>query len=85
MWVEKGTSPRHPDGKVDNTHTNVAGARKIVELLLPAITDVIPELKPHVLNYDLSWRKTAAEIFLQCRRLWMPLLTTASRMRLPSI
>ena len=63
MWVEKGTSPRHPDGKVDNTHTNVAGARKIVELLLPAITDVIPELKPHVLNYDFVVAKDGSGDF----------------------
>lgn len=52
MWIEKGTNPKHPDGKVDNTHTNVAGARQIVNLLLPEIVKVIPELASHVVDYD---------------------------------
>ena len=52
MWVDKGTNPRHPDGKIDNTHTNVAGARQIVNLLLPEIVKVIPELASHVVDYD---------------------------------
>lgn len=52
MWVEKGTNPKHPEGKQDNTHTNVAGARQLVNLLLPEIVKVIPELQGHLLNYD---------------------------------
>lgn len=52
MWIPEGVNPRHPDGLQDNTHTNVAGARKLVELLLPAITGAIPELAVHVRNWD---------------------------------
>ena len=52
MWIEEGTSPKYPKGKVDNTHTNVAGARQIVNLLLPEIVKVIPALASHVVNYD---------------------------------
>ena len=44
MWIPEGVNPRHPDGLVDNTHTNAAGARKLVELLLPAITEAVPAL-----------------------------------------
>ncbi len=63
MWVEPGTCPRHPDGLVDNTHTNVAGARKLVELLLPAITEVIPELAGHVAEYDFVVAKDGSGDF----------------------
>lgn len=63
MWVEKGTCPRHPDGKVDNTHTSIAGARKIVELLLPDIVRVIPELASHVDEYDFVVAKDGSGDF----------------------
>ena len=63
MWIEEGTCPRHPDGLVDNTHTNVAGARKIVELLLPAIVEVIPELAEHVTDYDFVVAKDGSGDF----------------------
>ena len=63
MWVEPGTCPRHPDGLKDNTHTNVAGARKIVELLLPAIVETVPELASHVVDYDFVVAKDGSGDF----------------------
>ena len=63
MWVEKGTNPKHPDGKIDNTHTNVAGARQIVNLLLPEIVKVIPELAEHVVDYDFVVAKDGSGDF----------------------
>ena len=63
MWIEKGVNPKHPDGKVDNTHTNVAGARKIVDLLLPEIVKVIPELASHVVQYDFVVAKDGSGDF----------------------
>lgn len=63
MWIEKGTSPRHPDGKVDNTHTNVQGAREIVNLLLPEIVKAIPELAAHVVEYDFVVAKDGSGDF----------------------
>ena len=63
MWVEPGTCPRHPDGLKDNTHTNVAGARKLVELLLPAIVEVIPDLSCHVTDYDFVVAKDGSGDF----------------------
>ena len=63
MWIEEGTNPKHPKGKVDNTHTNVAGARQIVNLLLPEIVKVIPELASHVVNYDFVVAKDGSGDF----------------------
>ena len=63
MWIPEGTCPRHPDGLEDNTHTNVAGARKLVELLLPAITGVIPGLASHVRDYDFVVAKDGSGDF----------------------
>lgn len=63
MWIEKGVNPKHPDGKVDNTHTNVAGARRIVDLLLPEIVKVIPELASHVVQYDFVVAKDGSGDF----------------------
>ena len=63
MWIEEGTNPKHPQGKVDNTHTNVAGARQIVNLLLPEIVKVIPELASHVVNYDFVVAKDGSGDF----------------------
>lgn len=63
MWIEKETNPKHPDGKVDNTHTNVAGARQIVNLLLPEIVKVIPELAAHVVDYDFVVAKDGSGDF----------------------
>ncbi len=63
MWIDKGTNPRHPDGKVDNTHTKINGARKIVELLLPEIVKIIPELADHVVDYDFVVAKDGSGDF----------------------
>ena len=63
MWVEEGTNPRHPDGLEDNTHTNAAGARKLVELLLPEIVETIPELADHVREYDIVVAKDGSGDF----------------------
>ena len=63
MWIEPGTCPRHPGGLKDNTHTNVAGARRLVELLLPAIVEAVPELALHVTEYDFVVAKDGSGDF----------------------
>ena len=63
MWIPEGVNPRHPDGLVDNTHTNAAGARKLVELLLPAITEAVPALADHVVKYDFVVAKDGSGDF----------------------
>lgn len=63
MWIEEGVNPKHPKGLEDNTHTNVAGARKLVDLLLPEIVKVIPELADHVVDYDFVVAKDGSGDF----------------------
>ncbi len=63
MWVEPQTNPLHPDGLQDNTHTNGLGAKKIVELLLPAIIETIPELAGHVVKSDFVVAKDGSGDF----------------------
>ena len=63
MWLPEGTNPKHPKGLQDNTHTNAAGARKIVNLLLPEIVKIIPELAAHVVDYDFVVAKDGSGDF----------------------
>ena len=63
MWIEEGVNPKHPKGLKDNTHTNMAGARQIVNLLLPEIVKVIPELASHVVDYDFVVAKDGSGDF----------------------
>ena len=63
MWLPEGTIAKHPKGLVDNTHTNGAGARQIVNLLLPEIVKVIPELAEHIVNYDFVVAKDGSGDF----------------------
>ena len=63
MWLPEGTIAKHPKGLVDNTHTNGAGARQIVNLLLPEIVKVIPELADHIVNYDFVVAKDGSGDF----------------------
>ena len=63
MWIPEGINPKHPKGLTDNTHTNIAGARQIVNLLLPEIVKVIPELERHIVNYDFVVAKDGSGDF----------------------
>lgn len=63
MWLDKGVCPKHPDGLVDNTHTNVAGARKLVDLLLPELLKVITPLEGHIIDYDFAVAKDGSGDF----------------------
>jgi lysophospholipase L1-like esterase len=42
LWIhlEKGENPHYPNGRVDNTHFNELGARKMAELVLKGIEDL---------------------------------------------
>lgn len=37
LWLEPGETPRHPNGKQDDTHLNIAGAARIATLFLQDI------------------------------------------------
>lgn len=52
MNLKEGESPRHPDGKVDNTHFKVAGARIVAKMICQEIEKVIPELGQHIRYWD---------------------------------
>lgn len=52
MWLKPGEVASIPDGRKDNTHYSVFGAHVISNLLVDAIAEAVPELKPYVRHYD---------------------------------
>lgn len=52
MWIEPKTNPLHPEGKQDNTHLNVAGARVAASLAVQALKEQIPAFIPYIREYD---------------------------------
>ena len=54
MWFLPGEVESVPDGRQDNTHYNVYGATVVSKLLVEAITEQVPALKPYVQHYDLA-------------------------------
>ena len=52
MWYRPGEVASIPNGRHDNTHYNVYGARLVAGLLADAIAEKIPALRRHVRHYD---------------------------------
>ena len=52
MWFRSGEHPSMPDGRQDNTHYCVYGAHVVAGLLVDAIGEVVPELRPYIVHYD---------------------------------
>lgn len=52
MWFKPGEVAEIPAGRQDNTHYNIYGAHEVASLLVDAIAEVCPELKPYVCHYD---------------------------------
>lgn len=52
MWVPANVVPAMPNGREDNTHLNVYGARLIAGLTVDAIAGAVPELAKYVRHYD---------------------------------
>mgnify|MGYP000102469171 FL=1 len=52
VWVEPGICAALPEGKQDNTHLNVRGARIIARMVAETIKETIPALAPHIVVYD---------------------------------
>ncbi len=52
VWVEPNTVPAIPNGREDNTHLNVYGARVVAGLAVDAIEKSIPELAKYIRRYD---------------------------------
>lgn len=53
MIFKKGEHPSMPDGRNDNTHYSVYGAHVVARLLAEAMADEIPELRQHLIDYDV--------------------------------
>ena len=53
MHLEKGKYASHPQGLVDNTHTNARGARKVTEIVCEEIAKTLPEIASHLVHYDI--------------------------------
>ena len=47
MNLPAGKYPSHPDGKTDNTHFTIEGARIVSRMIAKEMVRIIPELAPH--------------------------------------
>ena len=47
MWFLPGQEPSEPNGKQDNTHYNIYGAKVVARLLADALCDEIPVLSKY--------------------------------------
>lgn len=48
--LEKGEHPNYPAGKIDDTHFNELGARKIAQIVLADIRTLLPELAERIVR-----------------------------------
>ncbi len=52
MWIDKGVCPACPDGRQDNTHLNVSGARNVARQVADSLVNIFPELASHKRTVD---------------------------------
>jgi len=52
IWLKPGELASAPDGRKDNTHYCVYGARIVANALADALGEQVPALKKHVRHYD---------------------------------
>lgn len=52
MWYKPGEVASIPQGRMDNTHYNVYGARVVAGALVDEIGRVVPALRKHIRHYD---------------------------------
>ncbi len=53
MWVEPNTLACCPDGKQDNTHLNIKGAKIVAHMAVNELAKKVPALQPYIRYYDL--------------------------------
>lgn len=63
MHVAPGTVPLCPDGKTDDTHLNVKGARAVASIAVDALAETVPALAPYVRHYDFVVAKDGSGDF----------------------
>ena len=54
MWVGEGTCPLWPDGRQDNTHLNVRGARTVARMIAAELPQAVPELGERLVPSDFT-------------------------------
>lgn len=54
MWVEEGTCPLYPDGRQDNTHLNVRGARSVARMIAAQLPQAVPALGERLVPSDFT-------------------------------
>ena len=52
MWLKPGEVESIPDGRKDNTHYNVFGARVVADALANEIAKQVPALRKYMIHYD---------------------------------
>ncbi len=52
MWLKPGEVASIPDGRKDNTHYNIYGARVVANALAEEIAKQVPALRKYVIHYD---------------------------------
>lgn len=63
MWVAPGTCPLYPDGRHDDTHLNVLGARTVARMVADSVRNRLPELGAHLKAYDFVVAKDGSGDF----------------------
>lgn len=63
MWMPANKFASCPQGRQDNTHLSVYGARTITRMTVEAIAEVVPALKPYVRYYDFVVAKDGSGDF----------------------
>ena len=63
MWVPANTIPAIPQGREDNTHLNIYGARVVAGLAVDAIAKEVPALAKYVRHYDFVVAKDGSGDF----------------------
>ena len=69
MWVEPGVCPLHPDGRRDDTHLNVRGARAVAGMVADRIAGSIPQLAARLVRYDFVVARDGSGDFFTVREL----------------
>lgn len=54
MWVEEGACPLYPDGRQDNTHLNVRGARTVARMIAAELPQAVPALGERLVPSDFT-------------------------------
>ncbi|WP_277464717.1 pectinesterase family protein [Parabacteroides sp. PF5-6] len=63
MWVAPATVPALPEGKEDDTHLNIAGARRVAAMVARVLEEEFPAFQPYIRSYDFVVAKDGSGDF----------------------